>query len=715
MLKAVKERIWQYVVNEIQTRGSLQDAEKMAREAEEEKSRRLFDQYAEEWELQQGHQGDLDAAKYAKSYSLAVWAFVCIRTIAENAASVPLRFYRESGDERKEITSGRMVDLFSTVNPFMSYRDLIESTAAFLQIDGNAYWILEGGENPTEIFPVHPYRMKIVPDKIDFIAGYLYERNGKKIGFIPEDVVHFKNFHAEDEYYGLSPMKVARTTLTTDWFARRSNKELFKNTHRPGALLETDETMETKVRNRLKKDWNLAHQGVANWHKLVVLEGGLKYKDTILKPKDLEFLQMMNMNREEVCAIFRVPPAVVGIFRYANYANSREQMKMFWVNTILPLLRKVADKLNERLIPFMEKGAFCEFDTSEIQELQADQKEVAETVGGLVDRGIFTINEVRHEYYNKPPVGWGDEPQAKPTLSLPAGVGSLSLIDNRAPGKSKDAEDPPTEEEKAIWHIFDKELTREEEGFKPLVVAFMEQQKDRILRKLDSEGEDWLATIKRKYKKKVKRGSQFKVGEHDLERIFAILQESELFTDATRQYLLSMIQRIGNDTLVNLGIGANFVMDEAAELWLRTKIQRFVRSVNETTRRQLANIITDALKQEYTIREISQQIADHLDRTRDYRSDRIARTEVIGHHNFAVWKGMVESGVVLTKKWIATDDDRVRDTHGQEFGAHGQEKPLLEPFEVGGALLMFPGDSQEGFPEEVINCRCTLVASKLKE
>jgi HK97 family phage portal protein len=697
MFESVKDRIWEYVFSQL-------------------KSRRLFEHYAEDWEEDHGHRGDVDAEKYAKSYSLAVWAFVCIRTIAETAASVPLRFYRESGGERKEITSGRLVDLFSEVNPFMSYRDLIESTAAFLQIDGNAYWILEGGENPTEIFPVHPYRIKIVPDKKEFIGGYLYERNGRRIGFIPEDVIHFKNFHAEDDYYGLSPMKVARTTLTTDWFARRSNKELFKNTHRPGALLESDQEMDKKVIRRLKKDWDLAHKGVANWHRLVVLEGGLKYKDTILKPKDLEFLQLMNMNREEVCAIFRVPPAVVGIFRYANYANSREQMKVFWVNTILPLLRKCADKLNERFIPFMEKGAFCEFDTSEIQELQADEKEVAETLGGLVDRGIFTINEVRHDYYNKPPVEWGNEPQPKPTLSLPAGIGSLSLIDNRAPGKTKEAGDPPgfdpTEEEKAIWLMFDKELTQEEQGLKPLIVAFMSQQKDRVLRKVESEGEDWLATIKRKYKKKMKRGSQFKVGEHELERIFALLQENELFTDATRQYLLDMIQRVGKDTLISLGIGANFIMDEAAELWLRTKIQRFVRSVNETTRRQLASIITEALKQEYTIQEISQQIADHLDQTRDYRSDRIARTEVIGHHNFGVWKGMVESGVVLEKKWISTMDDRVRDTHAE---AHGQTKPLLEPFEVGGALLMFPGDSQEGFPEEVINCRCAHVASKLKE
>jgi len=58
----------------------------------------------------------------------------------------------------------------------------------------------------------------------------------------------------------------------------------------------------------------------------------------------------------------------------------------------------------------------------------------------------------------------------------------------------------------------------------------------------------------------------------------------------------------------------------------------------------------------------------------------------------------------VTRKWDATGDARTRPSHA---AADGQVVPQGEAFKVGGALLMFPGDTSLGAPgEEVINCRC---------
>lgn len=61
----------------------------------------------------------------------------------------------------------------------------------------------------------------------------------------------------------------------------------------------------------------------------------------------------------------------------------------------------------------------------------------------------------------------------------------------------------------------------------------------------------------------------------------------------------------------------------------------------------------------------------------------------------------------LYKEWLAHDDDRVRPTHHE---ADGQRVLLSQPFQVGTALLMFPGDAT-GPPDEVIACRCALSIS----
>lgn len=56
------------------------------------------------------------------------------------------------------------------------------------------------------------------------------------------------------------------------------------------------------------------------------------------------------------------------------------------------------------------------------------------------------------------------------------------------------------------------------------------------------------------------------------------------------------------------------------------------------------------------------------------------------------------------KVWNTRGDDRVRQTHR---AANRQRAPLGEPFTVGGAPLLYPGDPR-GPAQEVMNCRCTV-------
>lgn len=61
-----------------------------------------------------------------------------------------------------------------------------------------------------------------------------------------------------------------------------------------------------------------------------------------------------------------------------------------------------------------------------------------------------------------------------------------------------------------------------------------------------------------------------------------------------------------------------------------------------------------------------------------------------------------EMGIKQKKTWIATLDDRVRDSHAE---LDGETVPLEEPFSNG---LMYPRDPS-GEPAEVYNCRCEII------
>jgi len=89
----------------------------------------------------------------------------------------------------------------------------------------------------------------------------------------------------------------------------------------------------------------------------------------------------------------------------------------------------------------------------------------------------------------------------------------------------------------------------------------------------------------------------------------------------------------------------------------------------------------------------------------------IARTEAVSATNageVAAWR---DSGLVATKTWMATDDDRTREDHSE---ADGQEVPIDGYFDVGGEEADYPGDPSLS-AEQRCNCRCTSYATAVDD
>jgi hypothetical protein len=98
------------------------------------------------------------------------------------------------------------------------------------------------------------------------------------------------------------------------------------------------------------------------------------------------------------------------------------------------------------------------------------------------------------------------------------------------------------------------------------------------------------------------------------------------------------------------------------------------------------------------------------------RAVTVARTETLAAVNAGVWRSAEleaeqRGDPAPFKQWIATADPRTRTTHRE---ADKQRTLLREPFRVGGASLLFPGDPR-GPANEVINCRCSLFPVVLGE
>tara|TARA_Y100000114_G_scaffold89695_1_gene83278 strand:+ start:3922 stop:4761 length:840 start_codon:yes stop_codon:yes gene_type:complete len=100
-------------------------------------------------------------------------------------------------------------------------------------------------------------------------------------------------------------------------------------------------------------------------------------------------------------------------------------------------------------------------------------------------------------------------------------------------------------------------------------------------------------------------------------------------------------------------------------------------------------------------------LRNQFNRYSQFQAERLVRTEATAAANFATSKAAttIFPGDQLQKEWIASFDDRVRDTHSEA----GASDPVMsnQPFIVGGQQMMFPGDPAGG-AEECINCRCSV-------
>lgn len=123
--------------------------------------------------------------------------------------------------------------------------------------------------------------------------------------------------------------------------------------------------------------------------------------------------------------------------------------------------------------------------------------------------------------------------------------------------------------------------------------------------------------------------------------------------------------------------------------------------LDENTARE----VRDSLRAGYDAGETERQMIERLAESGTFaasRAQRIARTEMHAATQGGRFAQQKARGI-KTRTWLSAPN--ARPTHQ---AASGQQRPIDEPFEVGEASLMYPGDPDGGadYPEEVVNCRC---------
>lgn len=135
------------------------------------------------------------------------------------------------------------------------------------------------------------------------------------------------------------------------------------------------------------------------------------------------------------------------------------------------------------------------------------------------------------------------------------------------------------------------------------------------------------------------------------------------------------------------------------------RARRIAAASGEVIARTLGEAAANGWGEEKLARVLEQRLGGQASRS---AARRIARTEVGSAQNAAtlsIARDREAQGERLIKTWTAIDDHRTRPSHAD---ADGQARPIGDPFNVGDALLMHPGDPSAPL-KEIVNCRCAML------
>lgn len=341
----------------------------------------------------------------ADAYTRSPWVYVAVSRIAEAVALTPLAVYRLDGEKRVSVENHPLERLLAAPNPHISRFELLEQTVGMLELTGNAYWFLAGdglSGLPTQIWPLRPDRVAVVPDADTYVRGYVYEVDGVRVPLERAEVVHFKRWHPRNDYYGLSALQAAAVAVHTDRAMAAWNRDTFgQDNGVPAGIVTLPETTSAADFERIQREWRSSYGG--GQRKTAFLRaGGVTWQGISNSHTDLDFLRGREANRDEILNIFGMPVGLVS--DNATEANATVAERTFIERTLYPKLVRLAATLTAELVPFYERDAVVAFDDIRPTDAGARLDEIR-TAGA-----VLSVNEIRARYYGLPPVAWGDVP-----------------------------------------------------------------------------------------------------------------------------------------------------------------------------------------------------------------------------------------------------------------------------------------------------------------
>ena len=305
-----------------------------------------------------------------------------VNMIVDDVAEIPVRVGgpTKAKSVAKNIRRAK-VDLLLNLEPNL-YQDVSTFKRQCITdylLDGNIFMYFDG----VYLYHIPADKVTIHSDPKTYINRFTYN----EVDYSPNEIIHIKENSFHSMYRGVSRLKPAVRTMKIIKSMRNFQDNFFNNGAVPGLVLKSPNTLSEKIKERMIQSWSARYNPNTGGRRPLILDGGIEVDDlTNVNFKDLDFQNSILENEKIIVKALGIPYLMLDS---GNNANIRPNMRMYYLETILPINRKINYAL-ERFFGFEIKE-----DTTDIPALQPELRDQSAYYTSLVNGGIITAAEAR--------------------------------------------------------------------------------------------------------------------------------------------------------------------------------------------------------------------------------------------------------------------------------------------------------------------------------
>lgn len=324
-----------------------------------------------------------------------------------------------------ELTDHAILRLLNDVNPWdegFSYREQIYTD---LGVFGEHYSHLIPAKPPRQLWRLRPTDMKIIRDERVFISGYEQRVGAETRRLDVDEVLWIRLPDPDDPWGAYGPLEAWITEVDADLAVADFQQWIFQRGGTPDLAVIAKQPMSAPQREEFRKEWRRRFGNYRDRLRdsIAILWGDAEVKSLATTPRELEFKASRDSLRDSITqGVGGVPKALITADD-VNLANAREGSPTHLRNEIWPLICRVEDCLNQRLVPRWPGRLVIVHDNPLPREREQIRIEAESKL-----RSGYSVDEVR--------AMWGDEPLGTPESQTPliaSGLVPLERVDEPPP------------------------------------------------------------------------------------------------------------------------------------------------------------------------------------------------------------------------------------------------------------------------------------------